>query len=484
MKYLGKFWTILLASAAVLAVCMATVFADGEQPRVILKESGIQNQYVLRLENFSSKFESVQFDICVNGKIDAPDVQWRDNSTAHFQQVNSRQEDGKTVLTVYIDRLRPIANSNNADLAELTFRQSVPASKFSLGEEMIALDNAQDKTVFQPSLHIVASDTGSGGSSGATGGAGGAGGSEDSDRNVSNSGSTTSNRTVLNWSHVSGQTTKNAITLFVDDNEVIGREIFRRAADRADSLVLDYGDYKWTFHVGDGVSMPGTRIYYNLSVEEINYKNISAAVGNTDLAQFEIAHSGSFPCKASLSYKVGTKYAGETVYLACYNENEATLEYKGSAQVDSDGMVTFTLDEGMKYVITSKNLWEPEKAAGTGGTAVSGGNAAPGSTGTFGAAAPGSGTAGIAVPPEDQIESMQEAQEPSSDELVDGEEEPGSSDDEKEQEPVEESELSETSAEQTVENPNQGSRTRQVLVLIAIVAAAAVIGILIKVFTK
>ena len=43
----------------------------------------------------------------------------------------------------------------------------------------------------------------------------------------------------------------------------------------------------------------------------IRYKNLSAAVENTDLVQFEIAYSGQLPCEATLSYRVGSHYPPE-----------------------------------------------------------------------------------------------------------------------------------------------------------------------------
>ena len=178
MKHLGKFMGVLLTAAATIACCAMTAFADGEQePQIVLKESGVRNQYTLKLDKFSSKFESVQFDICIDKTVDAPEVEWRDNSSAHFQRVDTNQEDGKTVLTVYIDRLRPIANSNSIELADLTFKQSVSASSFSVESDMTALDGDQEKTVFPtPSLTVTST-----GGSGSGSNSGGSWSSDDSD---------------------------------------------------------------------------------------------------------------------------------------------------------------------------------------------------------------------------------------------------------------------------------------------------------------
>lgn len=174
---------VLLAAVTAISCCaMAAFAAVAQQPRIVLKESGVRNQYILRLEEFSSRFESVQFDICIDRQVNAPEVTWRDNSSAHFQRIDTSQKDGKTILTVYIDRLRPIANSNSIELAELTFDQSIPSSRISVGNEMIALDGNQEKTVFQnPMLKVIGSTAGSSSSSSSSGGNRGGGGGSDSD---------------------------------------------------------------------------------------------------------------------------------------------------------------------------------------------------------------------------------------------------------------------------------------------------------------
>ena len=89
MKHLGKRIGVVLTVAAALFCCMLTAFAEGEQPRIVLKESGVQNQYILRLDQFSSKFESVQFQIVIDGQVEKPEEVWTDDSADHFQLINA-----------------------------------------------------------------------------------------------------------------------------------------------------------------------------------------------------------------------------------------------------------------------------------------------------------------------------------------------------------------------------------------------------------
>ena len=451
---------VLLAAVTAISCCARAAFAAvAQQPRIVLKESGVRNQYILRLEEFSSRFESVQFDICIDRQVNAPEVTWRDNSSAHFQRIDTSQKDGKTILTVYIDRLRPIANSNSIELAELTFDQSIPSSRISVGNEMIALDGDQEKTVFQnPTLKVTGSTAGSSSSSSSSGGNRGGGGGSDSDSDDSSSDSSK----TLDWNDVSSRVTESdgqkVLTIRVREGQVIGHEIFRQAAQKGIQLVLDYGDYIWTFHITKGISIPTNRMYYDFSIEKIRYKNLSAAVENTDLVQFEIAYSGQLPCEATLSYRVGSHYVGETAHLSYYNENEATLDYLESAKVASNGMIDYTFTHASKYVIASKDVWEPPAQQ-----QQQGGTTAPsGSTGSAG------GSSNVTVPPEDEVEEPDESDEP--DEEVPSESEP---DDLEPEQPV----------DAEVEEPSRGG-TNWILPVVILLLIAGAVGVAVVIILR
>ncbi len=147
--------SLRLLLAALVLVFTAVTASAAQQPCIVLKSNGMENQYTLRLDAFQSTFESVQFDIIVDRQIEAPKVTWRDNSPAHLQEILTTTAGGKTTLTVIIDHLRPITNVNSVELADLTFSQNLPASAFSAGEEMIALDKDQAETIYQePALKV------------------------------------------------------------------------------------------------------------------------------------------------------------------------------------------------------------------------------------------------------------------------------------------------------------------------------------------
>lgn len=355
----------VLCCMALAAMALGTFTAHAAgKPGVTLRASGLEGQYILRLEDFSSRFESVQFDIVLDKQVSAPQVAWTDSSPDHFQRVDTAHRDGKTVLTVYVDRLSPIAVSGSVELAALTFPQAIPASSFSV-EAMKALDGNQEETVFpSPSLSVTGSAGGDAGSGSVS--VKGSSDSKDDDDSETDGDSrhVFSSGRVLDWDDVSDDAGGKELTVSVPAGQTIGRDIFVQAAERGLLLRLDYGDYIWTFDTAGGVDVPAGRLFYDLSVEKLSSRSLSVAVDGTDIAQFEIVYSGPLPCPATLSCRVGELHAGDTVYLSYYNENEASLEYRGEAEVSSAGWADYPFTHASRYVISTENLWgAPEKEA-------------------------------------------------------------------------------------------------------------------------
>ena len=351
MKQRIRFLALLLTAAMVFACWAVTAFA-AQQPHIVLKASGVQGQFILRLDNFSSKFYAAEFAVYVDRPLDTSQIQvaWKDAVPADVNWPVIAQENGRTKLSFYISRNRPIANSNSVELAELTFPQELPASAFSAGSELKALEEGGASTIFQnPSLTV----TGVPASSGSSGGSGGGGGSSDS---------------TLGWDSFSDKITqsggKKTLTIPVSGGEVLRWDIFQEAAEEKLLLRLDYGSYVWTFDTSKGVNIPAGRIYYDLTVDQLHYKNLSAAVEGSDLAQLEIAHSGPLPCQGILSYPVGQEHGGEKVYLSYYNEGASRLDYRQTTTVATDGMVELTFDRASRYDVSSKSFWsQPQQPA-------------------------------------------------------------------------------------------------------------------------
>jgi len=202
-------------------------------------------------------------------------------------------------------------------------------------------------------------------------------------------------------------------------------------------LKLNYGDFIWIFDTSKGVSIPANRLFFDFSIETIRYKNLSAAVENTDLVQFEISYSGALPCNATLSYLAGESAAEKTLHLSYYNEKEATLEFRESAKASADGMITFSL--------------------------VSGGNQT---------------AANVTVLPEDQVEEREHIVNDGQD-TGGGEEQSAAG--EESGETITAPETVETTVSQPEKSDN-GNRFNSILVLCLIVAAAALVAIGFKLY--
>ncbi len=172
MKQRIRFLALLLTAAMVFACWAVTAFA-AQQPHIVLKASGVQGQFILRLDNFSSKFYAAEFAVYVDRPLDTSQIQvaWKDAVPADVNWPVIAQENGRTKLSFYISRNRPIANSNSVELAELTFPQELPASAFSAGSELKALEEGGASTIFQnPSLTVTGVPASSGSSGGFRGG--------------------------------------------------------------------------------------------------------------------------------------------------------------------------------------------------------------------------------------------------------------------------------------------------------------------------
>ena len=71
-------------------------------------------------------------------------------------------------------------------------------------------------------------------------------------------------------------------------------------------------------------SVPDKQKFYDFSLEMLSQHNLTAAAEGSDLLQFTVQYQGQMPCPASLTITVGADYAGQTLYLAYYDELAAT----------------------------------------------------------------------------------------------------------------------------------------------------------------
>ena len=67
-------------------------------------------------------------------------------------------------------------------------------------------------------------------------------------------------------------------------------------------------------------------------------------------------HSGPLPGTVSIEINVGKEYAGQTLYYYYHNPETNKLEFRQSAQVDSNGKLIITQDRCSDYLLSTTLL--------------------------------------------------------------------------------------------------------------------------------
>ena len=136
----------------------------------------------------------------------------------------------------------------------------------------------------------------------------------------------------------------------------VSATLFEDIKGRDAEVQLNFGSFIWGFNGKDIKDIPNDRVFYNMGVQKISEKEISAAAGESEVIQIELAHNGLFPCNMSLTFNVGSNLSGKTVYLNYFNEKTGKLEPTSSGIVDQYGNATFILPHASKYVVTTYNV--------------------------------------------------------------------------------------------------------------------------------
>lgn len=380
------FTAVMMAGFGALASSAASV------PNIQVRSNGAENEYEVTLQNVSSETYGVQFDLTVDSDKDVT-VNWADGDSGNVQKAVQTDSNGKTQITFYVSKLRPLSNSSNVQVATIVTDRELNSSSFATSGYMKTVNQNQKSTVYQDvmldtKLTPDGSNSGSGSdnSSGNNSGSN-SGNNKPSDTNQSQntsrpSGSqqitvsqtnttgkqeTDKNQTTegtqktLAWKDISSQVKtvsgKKTLAITIEQGQQLDADILRNAIEQKISVTLQYGNYQWTFDGANGGSVPDKQKFYDFSLEMLSQHNLTAAAEGSDLLQFVVQYQGQMPCPASLTITVGADYAGQTLYLAYYDELAATLQKTAEAVVNQDGTVVFPIENAAKYIVTSKDLW-------------------------------------------------------------------------------------------------------------------------------
>lgn len=380
------FTAVMMAGFGALASSAASV------PNIQVRSNGAENEYEVTLQNVSSETYGVQFDLTVDSDKDVT-VNWADGDSGNVQKAVQTDSNGKTQITFYVSKLRPLSNSSNVQVATIVTDRELNSSSFATSGYMKTVNQNQKSTVYQDvmldtkltpdgSNNGSGSDNSSGNNSGSN-----SGNNKPSDTNQSQntsrpSGSqqitvsqtnttgkqeTDKNQTTegtqktLAWKDISSQVKtvsgKKTLAITIEQEQQLDADILRNAIEQKISVTLQYGNYQWTFDGANGGSVPDKQKFYDFSLEMLSQHNLTAAAEGSDLLQFAVQYQGQMPCPASLTITVGADYAGQTLYIAYYDELAATLQKTAEAVVNQDGTVVFPIENAAKYIVTSKDLW-------------------------------------------------------------------------------------------------------------------------------
>ena len=362
------FTAVMMAGFGALASSAASV------PNIQVRSNGAENEYEVTLQNVSSETYGVQFDLTVDSDKDVT-VNWADGDSGNVQKAVQTDSNGKTQITFYVSKLRPLSNSSNVQVATIVTDRELNSSSFATSGYMKTVNQNQNSTVYQDvmldtKLTPDGSNNGSGSDNSSENNSGSnSGNNKPSDTNQSQNTSrpSGSQQITVSQTNTTGkqETDKNQTTegtqktlaITIEQGQQLDADILRNAIEQKISVTLQYGNYQWTFDGANGGSVPDKQKFYDFSLEMLSQHNLTAAAEGSDLLQFAVQYQGQMPCPASLTITVGADYAGQTLYLAYYDELAATLQKTAEAVVNQDGTVVFPIENAAKYIVTSKDLW-------------------------------------------------------------------------------------------------------------------------------
>lgn len=362
------FTAVMMAGFGALASSAASV------PNIQVRSNGAENEYEVTLQNVSSETYGVQFDLTVDSDKDVT-VNWADGDSGNVQKALQTDSNGKTQITFYVSKLRPLSNSSNVQVATIVTDRELNSSSFATSGYMKTVNQNQKSTVYQDVvLDTKLTPDGSNNGSGSDNSSGNNSGSNsennkpsDTNQSQNTSRPSGSQQITVSQTNTTGkqETDKNQTTegtqktlaITIEQGQQLDADILRNAIEQKISVTLQYGNYQWTFDGANGGSVPDKQKFYDFSLEMLSQHNLTAAAEGSDLLQFAVQYQGQMPCPASLTITVGADYAGQTLYLAYYDELAATLQKTAEAVVNQDGTVVFPIENAAKYIVTSKDLW-------------------------------------------------------------------------------------------------------------------------------
>lgn len=176
-------------------------------------------------------------------------------------------------------------------------------------------------------------------------------------------------------------TAKAGDTYTVDMSEatVVPKDVLEAAKGKDVDIVLDMNGYKQTIN-GNNIQADNLKDI-NLSVDTdsdaIPDDVISELAGNNPVKQISLAYSGDFGFKASLTYNIGSEYAGKYGNLYYY-DSTGRMIFKNAGTIDADGNISLNFSHASEYaVVIADNAVTTDNADNTATSSIATGDSSP-----------------------------------------------------------------------------------------------------------
>lgn len=176
-------------------------------------------------------------------------------------------------------------------------------------------------------------------------------------------------------------TAKAGDTYTVDMSEatVVPKDVLEAAKGKDVDIVLDMNGYKWTIN-GNNIQADNLKDI-NLSVDTdsdvIPDDVISEIAGNNPVKQISLAYSGDFGFKASLTYNIGSEYAGKYGNLYYY-DSTGRMIFQNAGTIDADGNISLNFSHASEYaVVIADNAVTTDNADNAATSSIATGDSSP-----------------------------------------------------------------------------------------------------------
>lgn len=141
-------------------------------------------------------------------------------------------------------------------------------------------------------------------------------------------------------------------TVDMSDATVAPKDVLEAAKGKDVDIVLDMNGYKWTIN-GNNIQADNLKDI-NLAVDTdsdaIPDDVISELAGNNPVKQISLAYSGDFGFKASLTYNIGSEYAGKYGNLYYY-DSTGRMIFQNAGAIDADGNISLNFSHASEYAV-------------------------------------------------------------------------------------------------------------------------------------